>query len=193
MRQKTITAALLACGLLTTGSVLAAPPSAEMLGFTCAACHGYDGVSNGPATPSIAGMPPEYFIETMKAFKNGERPATVMDRIAKGYSDEELEIMAEFFAATTHVPAKQTFDAAKASRGAKIHDRACEKCHSEGGRATEEDAGILAGQWIPYLTFAFEDFTSGIRPMDKKMASRVEKLSKEDIEALIHYYGSQQK
>lgn len=193
MRQKTIAAALFACGLLTTGSVLAAPPSAEMLGFTCAACHGYDGASNGPATPSIAGMPSVYFIETMKAFKSGERPATVMDRIAKGYSDEEIEIMAKFFAATTPVPAKQTFDAAKASKGAKIHEKACEKCHSDGGQHPEEDAGALAGQWIPYLTFAFEDFTSGIRPMDKKMAAKVEKLSKDDLEALIHYYGSQQK
>lgn len=193
MRRQTITAALLACGLLTTGSVLAAPPTAEMLGFTCAACHGYDGASNGPATPSIAGMPAEYFVETMKAFKTGERPATVMDRIAKGYSDEELEIMAKFFAEKTYIPAKQNADAAKASKGAKIHDKACEKCHSEGGRFTEEDAGILAGQWMPYLTFAFEDFTSGKRPMDKKMASRVEKLSKDDIEALIHFYGSQQK
>lgn len=193
MRQKTITAALLACGLLTTGSVLAAPPSAEMLGFTCAACHGYDGASNGPATPTIAGMPPLYFVETMKAFKSGERPATVMDRIAKGYSEEELEIMATFFADKPHIPAKQPFDAAKAKKGAKIHENACEKCHSEGGSVSEEDAGILAGQWIPYLTFAFEDFTSGKRPMDKKMAAKVDKLSKEDLEALIQYYGSQQK
>lgn len=190
MRRQTITAALLACGLLTTGSVLANPPSAEMLGFTCAACHGYDGASNGPATPSIAGMPTEYFVETMKAFKNGERPATVMDRIAKGYSDEEIGKLADYFAGKRPAPAAQSFDAALADKGKQVHEASCEKCHEDGGRKGD-GSGVLAGQWMPYLKHAIIDFNGGHREMPKKMRANMKELSEKDFEALMHFYASQ--
>ena len=48
---------------------------------------------------SLAGMPASYFTLQMKAFKTGERPATVMHQIAKGYSDEQIAQLAAYFAA----------------------------------------------------------------------------------------------
>ena len=64
--------------LLGAAPLSAAGPSASMLADTCAGCHGVDGSSVGPASPSIAGMSAEYFTETMEAFKSGERPSTIM-------------------------------------------------------------------------------------------------------------------
>ena len=65
---------------------------------SCAACHGTNGYSVS-GTPVLAGMDKTLFVNQMKDFKSGARPATVMHHHAKGYSDEEFEKMAEFFAA----------------------------------------------------------------------------------------------
>jgi cytochrome c553 len=66
---------------------------------SCAACHGTEGVSAGGAVPGLAGMNANYLSAQMKAFKEGTRPATVMHQIAKGYSDEQVALIAQYFAA----------------------------------------------------------------------------------------------
>ncbi|NIR28662.1 MAG: cytochrome C [Gammaproteobacteria bacterium] len=70
---------------------------AAMLASSCAGCHGTDGASPG-AIPSIAGKSATFIERALKEFRAGTRPATVMDRHAKGYTDEEIELIAEFFA-----------------------------------------------------------------------------------------------
>ena len=188
---------LLLCGLLFGHTVMAATPSASMLANTCAGCHGTNGSSVGPASPTIAGISREYFIETMKAYKAGERPSTIMTRIAKGYTEEEIKLMAGFFSKQPFVRQSQKFDEKKAGTGEKLHKKYCEKCHEKGGRSAEDDAGILAGQWSPYLVYTMEDFTNGSREMEKKMKKKMEELQKQHgdkgIDALIHYYASQSK
>ena len=178
--------------LFGTAPLSAAGPSASMLADTCAGCHGVDGSSVGPAPPSIAGMSAEYFTETMAAFKSGERPSTIMHQIAKGYTEEEIELMAGFFADKPFVRYPQQTDAAKVSKGEELYDDACETCHSENGTAADDDSGILAGQWLPYMTFTMQDFTSGAREMPKKMKKKVEKLDEAQIEALLQFFASQQ-
>ena len=194
--RKSLQGALVACGMALSGVVLAATPSASMLGNTCAGCHGTNGNSNGPATPTIAGISSEYFIDTMMAYKSGERPSTIMTRIAKGYTDEEIKVMAEFFAKQKFDRKPQMVDAKLAKQGEKLHDKYCEKCHEDGGRSTEDDAGILAGQWKPYLKYTLADFTNGDREMEDKMAKKLKQLHKSKgdagIEQLLHYYASQQ-
>ncbi len=193
MRGKTIKAALIA-GLLTVGASAAADEiaSAELLAFQCAGCHGFNGHSVGPATPSIAGFSQEYFVQAMMDYKEGNRYATIMDRIAWGYSEAEIEAMAEFFAAQPYLPAQQDFDADLAARGAEIHGSSCNNCHSEGGTYPELDSAQLAGQWIPYLEDAFEDFIEHGRPQPRGMQRRLADFSDADVQALIHYYASQQ-
>ena len=67
-----------------------------MLASPCAGCHGPDG--NSPGTiPSLAGKSPQIISMMMKAYKSGGRQATVMNRIAKGYSDEEIELISQAF------------------------------------------------------------------------------------------------
>ncbi len=63
----------------------------------CFTCHGTDGRSSGGAIPALAGMNKDYFLEQIRLFKTGGRQATVMAQLAKGYTDEELAIAAEYF------------------------------------------------------------------------------------------------
>ena len=66
---------------------------------TCAACHGTNGNSVGGAIPGLAGTNKEYFVNQMKAFKEGKREATIMHQLAKGYSDAEAAALGDYFAA----------------------------------------------------------------------------------------------
>lgn len=65
---------------------------------SCSACHGTDGRSVG-GTPMLAGLDRAHFVKQMKDFKSGARPATVMHRHAAGYSDAEIEKLADYFSA----------------------------------------------------------------------------------------------
>jgi sulfide dehydrogenase cytochrome subunit len=90
-------------------AALAAPPvlaqdaralQARALAATCAACHGTDGRAHtGSATVSLAGMPNAYLALQMRDFRDGKRSATVMHQIAKGYTDEQIDSIAAYFAA----------------------------------------------------------------------------------------------
>jgi len=171
--------------------------SGQMLAETCAGCHGTDGHSTGPAAPTIAGMYGEYFVELMKGFQEGTVYSTVMGRLAKGYSEEEIQAMAKYFAAKEYKPAAQEFDTALVDKGAKMHDKYCEKCHSDGGKPLkDEEYNILAGQWTPYLQYAMEDFRADRREMPKKMRSKVEDLLEKEgddgLKAVFAFYASQQ-
>lgn len=193
MRKKLLLQFLLLGGMTTASPVLlAAVASGETLGGTCTACHGYNGSSVG-VIPSIAGNTEDYFNETMEAFKSDERKSTVMGRIAKGYSSEEINRMAKFFAAQKSVPMKQDFDSSKAALGSKIHKESCNKCHEDGGKSGSEDP-ILAGQSMLYIKYSMADFKNKAREGDKKMNKKVKSVlsnyGKEGLEALIHYYGS---
>ncbi len=169
---------------------------AQMLAAQCDGCHGPNGSSGGPAIPSIGGNNPEYLVEQMKGFASGEIPSTIMGRIAKGYTEDEVKRLAAHYGKQKWTPAKQKVDAAAAKEGAKLHEKYCEKCHEEGGRKADEDVAILAGQWLPYLHFTMTDFVSGKREMTKKMKKKVKKLLKskgeKGLNAVLEYYASQQ-
>ena len=67
---------------------------------TCANCHGTDGKSvSGSAVPSLAGMPKAQMLAQMKAFRDGSRQATVMHQLAKGLTEQQIESVADYFAA----------------------------------------------------------------------------------------------
>ncbi len=169
-------------------------PSAQALAFTCAGCHGTDGSSVGPSSPSIAGMDPEVFEDAMLEYKSGERSSTIMMRIAKGYTDEQIKAMGFFFYQQRLRNQPQQTDPALVALGKRLHDDYCEKCHEEGGRPG--DAGTLAGQWMPYLEHAMADYLNDDRPWPRKMERKVKAALKAEgdraLPALINYYGSQQ-
>ena len=98
-------ATVLLAGFAAFATVAASAQSKDELyvasvSATCAACHGTKGNAvNGSAVVSLAGMPAANIILQMKAFKEGSRPATVMHQISKGYSDAQVAMIANYFAA----------------------------------------------------------------------------------------------
>jgi cytochrome c553 len=65
---------------------------------SCANCHGTNGRAQ-PGMESLAGVAKEDIAKKMLDYKAGRRPATVMHQLAKGYSDEQIEAIAGYFAA----------------------------------------------------------------------------------------------
>jgi cytochrome subunit of sulfide dehydrogenase len=92
--------------LLVAACLLAAPfqahaqdAVARSLAATCANCHGTDGKSATRDVVPLAGVPKEHIVTQMKAFKDGTRQATVMHQLAKGYTDQQIDQVAAYFAA----------------------------------------------------------------------------------------------
>jgi len=72
----------------------------KSLAATCANCHGTEGRATlGSAVPALAGLPREYLVTQLQAFKAGTRSATIMHQLSKGYSDAQIEQIAGYFAA----------------------------------------------------------------------------------------------
>ena len=101
MKTKTLIAVVLALPWLTGAYAQTTSEAdlraASMLASNCANCHGTLGTAQG-AMPSLAGQQKGYIIEQMRAFRDGKRPATIMHQLAKGYTDQQVEQIAEFFA-----------------------------------------------------------------------------------------------
>jgi len=96
-------AALVLVATSLAGPVTSAPTAAELevrsLAATCAACHGTDGNAvASSATPRLAGLDKDTIVREMREFREGTRPATVMQQIAKGFTDEQTSRLAEYFA-----------------------------------------------------------------------------------------------
>jgi sulfide dehydrogenase cytochrome subunit len=131
----------------------------------------------------------------MLAYKNDERLATVMSRIAKGYSVEEITSMADYFGQQAFIKPTQETDPKLANFGKKLHKKYCEKCHEDWGGYAQDITGRLAGQWLPYLRYSMQDFASEDRKMHPNMKQRFKQLRKdhgdESVEALVQFYASQ--
>lgn len=101
MRIRIQLAAVLLSGLAATNTLAqdAATLHTRGLAATCANCHGTEGrTTDGSAIPSLVGMPREYMIMQIRAFKDGSRPATVMHQLSKGFTDQQIETVATYFA-----------------------------------------------------------------------------------------------
>jgi cytochrome c553 len=105
---RTVAGMLVALGAAVASAQPAAPSFAppnttakglQSMAAACAMCHGTNGrtAANSPVA-SLAGRPKAEFVQSMTQFKAGQRPATIMHQIAKGYSDAEIAALAEYFA-----------------------------------------------------------------------------------------------
>lgn len=87
-------AALMAA--LVAFPVAAADPG-KMLAQACAGCHGQSGEGLG-SVPDIRGYDRAFFAEVWQDFREDRRPATIMNRIARGYTEDEVAALADYFA-----------------------------------------------------------------------------------------------
>lgn len=86
---------LLLCPLAVIAAE-AVSPAQPYFAANCFNCHGTEGKAVS-AIPAIAGRDKAYLEETLKAFKAGSKQATIMHQLAKGYTDEEIAILADYF------------------------------------------------------------------------------------------------
>lgn len=207
MKRKNVGYALLATSALFGFSVAtsALAADANKLAESCVNCHGKDGASTESDVPNIGGYSAEYFSGALKAYKSKERPCVEtkfrsgdkkgnksdMCQIVKDMSDADIKALAQLFSEKKFVRTAQKVDAALVKKGKDVHDKNCEKCHSEGASLASDDAGILAGQKMAYLKEQTEFFLGGKRTMPKKMKPKLEGLDKSEVEAVLNYYASQ--
>ena len=172
----------------------------------CDQCHGANGVSQWPDMPTIAGIDEFVHSEALFIYRDEARPCadseyrlgdttrpeTNMCDLSRDLSDEQIEALAAHYAALEFVPAVQEFDADLAAAGAAVHETGCAICHSDGGANPADESSILAGQWMGYMRSTFEQYRMGERDQPPRMQRAIDELGDGDIEALLHYYASQQ-
>ncbi|MCB2102786.1 MAG: hypothetical protein KDE22_18055 [Rhodobacterales bacterium] len=96
----------LALGLAAGIAVMALAPPAQADGMpdvkilvsNCFNCHGTDGISAG-VIDSLDELSAKRMAKALKEFKSGDKASTIMGRIAKGYSDAEIDAIAGYLAA----------------------------------------------------------------------------------------------
>lgn len=201
-------AALRTCGLIgclalaltTAGPACAqkgdkrarAVEAGEALAQSCMACHGTRGASTQQAVPTIGGQIDTYLALSMKAYRDGARPSTIMERIAKAYTTREIEALAAYFSTQPFVRPPQETDPDKVVRGQAIHRRKCDRCHLHDGRDTSEaDSPLLAGQKLEYLRRNMDEILAGKRAIEIKMNSALLEITPEEIDATLHFYAAQ--
>ena len=205
-RARAVALLLSGASLSLAAATVALAAEGSVVAEQCAACHGKNGASTDPSIPIIGGYSAKYIVESIKNFRKKTRTCaevTVlagpnkgaksdMCKVVADLSEADAEAVARYLAGQKFVRAKQPFDAAKAKQGSAVYKLRCEKCHENGGSSPDEDNGILAGQWMPYLREQLVGFRSGKRPLDEKMKLRLDRVGKEDEEALLHFFASQQ-
>lgn len=170
----------------------------------CNGCHGDNGVSQWSDMPSIAGIPEFVLSDALYIYQDEARPCAeskyrqgdtsrapkTMCAVAQALSEDEIDALAAAYAEMGWTKVKQDFDADLAAAGKAIHDADCDRCHSEAGTNPEDEASMLGGQQMGYLRNMFAQYRDDTREQPSKMKEKLDALSDDDIEALVHYYGS---
>jgi len=94
MTRVTAMGALMSCFVSA-----ASAQDAQRLAAPCAICHGTDGRAATKEVLPLAGLPRDYIASQMRALRDGQRQATVMHQIARGYTDAQIDALAAWFSA----------------------------------------------------------------------------------------------
>lgn len=137
----------------------------------------------------------------MQAYQKAQRPCpksavsktpTDMCEVSKKLDQTQIKEIGAYYAAQAWVATpQQSVDPAKVATGKSIQAAACETCHTKGGSVADDDAGILAGQWLSYLQLTLQDYKAGKRVMPDKMKPKLAKLSADDLDAVAQFYASE--
>jgi cytochrome c553 len=167
-------------------------------GVACARCHGFDGASDGSgAFPRLDGQSAHYLAQQLRHFASGARQNALMQPIAKGLNDDEIDAVAQYFASLHAVPfpprpvSEQVRDLGK--QVAEVGDlsvrvQACESCHGPNGEG-EPISGVpyLGGQYSHYISVQIQMFRQGYRK-SQQMFVPAHNLNEQDIIAVADYF-----
>jgi cytochrome c553 len=173
-----------------TSMLLAAHATAQADLRTCFACHGENGISSMPVTPSLAAQPASYVKAQLVLFRAGKRSSDVMAPMAKTLSKDDLGVVAEAIEKLAPpVPAVSSIDQSSYEKGKAVVAREhCDSCHQPDFSGIET-APRLADQREDYLRKALLDFRSGARVGfgEPVMPAVAKALSEAEIADLAHY------
>jgi cytochrome subunit of sulfide dehydrogenase len=190
--EKTMRKSILALAFACLTGPAMARGNIEILARTCNNCHGVGGVSAGASMPSIGGLPKGYLRNIMKQWKYDERTGVTMSRIVKGFSDDEIDALAAYFAAQPWVPVAQIASPELLHKGKSAISETCEDCHGMTGNDPDVGAPRLNGQWSKYMELELEKYRSNEFTMPhRKMKKAVHETRPADSAAAARYFGAQ--
>ena len=184
--MRLLSAALL---LLMSGTAFADTKHFPERQSLCLDCHGKNGVSPTPETPSLGGIPEFYALLQLVEFRDGNRRSEIMREIVRDMTDDDLRAAAAFVAKQPRPPApKAPGDPERMRHGVELGTKhLCIRCHGKrflGG----EQMPPLRHQREDYLLKALRDFKAERRLGDRAaMVEVVTPLSDEDLGDLAHY------
>ena len=159
----------------------------------CAKCHGETGVSRREGVPSLIGLHPKYLVDSMKAYKQGDRPLddknADMKKALDALDEDDLKHVALYYALQTdaHLTRAQTTGPGGPPAG-KQALASCVKCHGEDGEGSGPVNPNLAGQEATYMLNALRAYKAGTRD-DDVMTPKVKAISDDELRALAVYYA----
>jgi cytochrome c553 len=127
----------------------------------CSGCHGENGVSSMPGTPSLAGLDPKFFANTIAAYKSGDRRNDTMKSFAAGLNETTVANLALYYA--LQKPQRTKAAASGDATAGKTAAAACAGCHGETGVSAIAGTPSLAGQDAQYLGAAMAAYKDGTR------------------------------
>jgi len=157
----------------------------------CAECHGEDGNSRTVEIPSIAGQPALFTLTQLVLTRDGVRDIPAMAPLLKGLKDQELEALADHYAAQPAKRSDEPVDPALVKRGAEIAAaRRCGSCHLPDLSGTQQIPRV-ARQRIDYTIGALKSYRDSLRPgADTAMSANIVGATDADLAALAHYAAS---
>jgi cytochrome subunit of sulfide dehydrogenase len=195
MNKKSLFAALILGGMLASPQLMADSQDPAMLSHTCAGCHGTFGASAGDSIPIIGGQPQVFLKQAMLSYKDGKRHSTIMQRLAKGYDEAQIDVMANFISSQSWVSADVKIDRDKANRGKQVHTtKGCAGCHGANGISAAPNTPRLAGQYPEYLFVQMRYYLNPQIPVPSSamvMRTMLKGANDEDLRALAEFYASQ--
>jgi cytochrome c553 len=152
---------------------------------SCSGCHGENGVSTSPATPSLAGQDGQYLVLALQAYKHGARANDTMKALAAPLNDTAMKNVAAYFAAQ-----EPKAPNVRKPLTAKEWTERCDRCHGVNGNSTDPRFPMLAGQQAKYLQKALQEYQAHTRK-SHEMGAMAGALSEDDIENLAAFYAHQ--
>jgi len=186
---------LLAASLsLPAGAAFADAAAGRQNAQVCLACHGPNGVSSLPATPSLAGQSDQFIQWQLVFFRSGRRPNPAMAPLVANLSDEDVRNLGAYFAGLPYFgkPAAAVPNPDLAAKGETIAaQHHCASCHLDTFRGTGAAAAV-ADQREDYLVKALQDYRAGTRPSTgvAAMNEAAAALTDDQIVAVAHYLAT---
>jgi cytochrome c553 len=159
----------------------------ELVAAACSKCHGTDGNSRIPGTPSLAGQQPQYLVIAIQEYLKKERKAAPMHALLPGLSRLDMESLALYFASQAPAPrgAPPFGDPAAGEPLSAV----CGGCHGASGVSTDTGTPSLAAQDARYLVDAIKAYRTTRKR--ENMRLYVTGLSEKDIQNIAAFYAVQ--